>query len=456
MTRAPTTRIAWLVAILCLVSLATSALAADPVGAGKDIDSAVATRIGDWIDAERADLLAIYRDLHAHPELSLEETATAARVAQFLKKAGYRVETKVGGNGVLGILRNGAGPTLLIRGDMDALPVRETTGLPYASRVRTKNGEGVEVGVMHACGHDVHVTNLVGTAALLAELRDRWRGTLVILAQPAEELGRGALMMIEDGLFDRIPQPDFGIALHVDGELPVGTIGFVSGWAAANVDTVKITIHGRGGHGARPQETVDPIVVAAQIVTALQTIVSRRIDPSEPAVVTVGSIHGGSKSNVIPDEVKLELTVRSYSAAVRQQLLDGIVEITSHVCEAFDCPEPPDVWIKPDATPAMYNDPALTARAVAVFRTLLGSENVREIRPTMTGEDFGRYTRSGGFPTFLYRLGSVDPKRLQASESDGPPLAGLHSSGYAPDIEPTLTTGLRSMTNLALSLLGRP
>lgn len=457
MRRTRTARILPLtVAVLCLASLGATPRAADPAPDRAGVDPADARRIDSWIEAERDDLLAIYRDLHAHPELSLEETATAARVAKFLKKAGYHVETKVGGNGVVGILRNGEGPTLLIRGDMDALPVTEATGLPYASHVRAKNAEGVEVGVMHACGHDVHVTNLLGTAALLAELRDRWRGTLVILAQPAEELGRGARDMIEDGLFDRIPRPDFGIALHVDGELPVGTIGFVSGWAAANVDLVKITIHGRGGHGARPQETVDPIVIAAQVVTALQTIVSRRIDPSEPAVVTVGSIHGGSKSNVIPDEVKLELTVRSYSDAVRQQLLDGIVEITTHVCEAFGCPKPPDVWIKPDGTPAMYNDPALTAHAALVFDALLGPENVREIRPTMTGEDFGRYTRSGGFPTFLYRLGSVDPERVEASESGGPPLAGLHSSGYVPDIEPTLTTGIRSMTRLALSLLGRP
>jgi hippurate hydrolase len=444
----------WL-AFAPLIALAASPLAAAPKQHA--VDSADARRIDAWVEAERNGLVEIYRDLHAHPELSLEEAATAERVSTVLEAAGYSVETGIGGHGVIGILRNGAGPTLLIRGDMDALPVTEATGLPYASSVQTKNAEGAVVGVMHACGHDVHITNLLGTARLLSELRDRWRGTLVILAQPAEELGLGALHMIEDGLFDRIPRPDFGLALHVAGELPAGTIGSVSGWAAANVDWVKITIHGRGGHGARPHQTVDPIVIAAQVVTALQTIVSRRIDPSETAVVTVGSIHGGAKSNVIPDEVKLELTVRSYSDDVRRQLLEGIREITTHTCEAFGCPSPPEIWIKPDPTPAMYNDPELATHAVAIFEQFLGAENVREIPATMTGEDFARYTRRGGFPTYLYRLGSVDPARFRASEKEGgPPLAGLHSSGYAPDIEPTLTTGVQSMTRLALSLLAQP
>jgi amidohydrolase len=434
-------------------------VSANPISARSSesaVDSADQHRIDEWIDQALPGLLEDYRHLHAHPELSLQEKKTAAFVAKFLRKAGYSVDTGIGGHGVVGILRNGAGPTLLIRGDMDGLPVTEATGLPHASVHRTKNADGTMVGTMHACGHDIHVTNLLGMARLLASMRETWRGSLVILAQPAEEMGLGALMMIEDGLFDRIPRPDHGIALHVAGDLPVGTIGYVSGWAAANVDWVKITIHGRGGHGARPHQTIDPIVTAAHLITALQTIVSRRVDPSESAVVTVGSIHGGAKSNVIPDEVALELTVRSYTDEVRRLLLDSIEKMARETCDLFACPTPPDVWIKPAYTPAMYNDPDLVAHGVVLFRSLLGAENVQEIAATMTGEDFGRYTRRAGFPTFLYRLGSVHPERWSESRAGGEPLPSLHSSRFAPDAEPTLRMGLRSMSRLALSLLGPP
>lgn len=444
-----------LIAAIGLVSLLAASTVAAQVGR-REIGPTDQARIDVWVDSALPGLLETYRQLHAHPELSLEEEKTAALVAKSLGEAGYAVETGVGGHGVIGLFRNGAGPTLLIRGDMDGLPVTEATGLPYASVVRTKNVGGAIVGTMHACGHDVHVTNLLGTARLLTSLPELWRGTVVILAQPAEEIGRGALMMIEDGLFDRVPRPDHGIALHVAGELPAGTIGYVSGWAAANVDLVKITIHGRGGHGARPHQTIDPIVVSAHLVMALQTIVSRRVDPLEPAVVTVGTIHGGVKSNVIPDEVELELTVRSYTDEVRQLLLTSIEDMARETCNLFGCPRPPEVWIKPDYTPAMFNDPDLAAHAVAVFQALLGEENVKEVVATMTGEDFGRYTRHADFPTFLYRLGSVDPKRWSESEAGGASLPSLHSSRYLPDPEPTLRTGLRSMSRLALSLLDAP
>ncbi len=439
-------------AIVFVIALISSvASSASLEGPSQSVDG---VRIDAWVERELPGLLETYRHLHEHPELSLQEEKTAAIVSKALRQSGYSVETSIGGHGVIGVLENGEGPSVMIRGDMDALPVVEATGLPYASRVRTKNADGTTVGVMHACGHDMHVTNLIGTAALLADMKDAWRGTVVILAQPAEELGLGALQMIDDGIFERIPVPDHAIALHVDGEIAAGSIGTVSGWAAANVDWVKITVYGRGGHGARPHQTVDPIVAAAQIVMALQTIVSRRVDPSEPAVVTVGSIHGGQKSNVIPDEVKLELTVRSYGDDVRKLLLDSIAEIARGTCEALDCPKPPEIWIKPDSTPAMYNDPKLTVHATGIFSEFLGIEKVEAIPPAMTGEDFGRYTKRMGFPTFLYRLGSVSEAKFRAAQKkDGAPLPSLHSSLYVPDAPPTLRTGMRSMARLALSLL---
>ena len=439
-------------AILGLMLLAATASVAEPLR--HEVAAGVARAVDAQVVQVLPDMLGHYRHLHANPELSLHEAGTAAYVAAFLAERGFEVDAGVGGHGVVGQLSNGDGPVLLIRGDMDALPVTEATGLPFASRVRTLDDDGVEVGTMHACGHDMHVTNLLGTAAILARLREHWRGTLVILAQPAEELGLGALHMLDDGLFEKIPRPDHGLALHVDGDLPTGTIGYVSGWGAANVDSVDIVVHGRGGHGARPHQTVDPIAIAAQMVSAFQTIVSRRIDPSQPAVVTVGSIHGGSKGNVIPDEVRMALTVRSYSDEVRVQLLDSIAQIARGTCEAHGCTKPPEVRVKDPYTPALYNDPGLTRHAVAVFGAMLGEDAVRPIVPTMTGEDFGRYTRAGGFPTLLYRLGSVNPERWQRAQRAGaPPLPSLHSSRYAPDAEATLEVGLRSMVRVALSLL---
>lgn len=407
-----------------------------------------------WIERELAGVVALYRELHTHPELSLEEHETAARVARALEAAGYEVTSNVGGTGVVGVLRNGEGPVVLMRGDMDALPVTEATGLEYASRVRTKRPDGSDVGVMHACGHDVHTSNLIGTARLLASLRDRWRGTLVAIAQPAEEIGRGALAMIDDGLFERFPRPDYAIALHVDGDMAAGTVGISPGWSAANVDSVDITLYGRGGHGARPHQAIDPIVAGAHLVTALQTLVSRRVRAIDPAVVTVGSFHGGSKHNVIPDEVRLQLTVRSYSDEVRAVLLDGIRQMADDTCRVFECPRPPSVTLKDEHTPAVYNDPELAATASRVFGERIGEQNVIPREPGMGGEDFGRYSRVLGVPGLLYRLGSVDPARITAAqESDGEPLPSLHSSRYAPQPEPTLRTGMSTLASLALSLL---
>ena len=348
----------------------------------------------------------------------------------------------------------------MIRGDMDGLPVREETGLSYASELRAAvSPGGRETGVMHACGHDIHTTGLVGSARLLAsaEARAQWRGTLVVVAQPAEEVGEGARRMIADGLFERFPRPDYALALHVEAFLPAGQLQTVPGWARANVDSVDITIHGRSGHGARPHQAIDPIVAASQLVIALQTLVSRRVDPLDPAVVTVGSIHGGTKHNQIPDRVELQLTVRSYSDATRKLLLDGIRQLAADVCRAFGCPRPPDVSQKQHFTPSLYNDPLLDAAIAKVLRGALGAENVSVGRPAMGGEDFGRYSRELGIPAALLFLGSVDPAIFRASQQlGGDPLPSLHSSRYAPEPRATLRTGVRALSHLALALFAPP
>ncbi len=410
--------------------------------------------VSDWLERNLQGLVTLYRDLHARPELSLQEEATARLVAGELRRAGYEVSEGVGGHGVVAVLANGAGPTLLLRGDMDALPVTEETGLEYASKVVAVQADGREVGVMHACGHDVHTTNLVGVARMLALGKAEWAGTLIVLAQPAEELGRGALAMIGAGLFDRFPRPDYTLALHVEPELPAGSVGLTSGFAFANVDAVDIEIFGRGGHGARPHKAADPIVAAAYMVTALQTIVSRRVDPLEPAVVTVGSIHGGNKHNVIPDSAHLQLTVRSYSDGVRQTLLDGIRQIAAESCEMLACAAPPEVAIRENYTPAVYNDPELTVRARTLFEGLFGVDQVVELQPSMGGEDFGRYARTLGVPGLIFRVGVVSPADHAASVVPGAPrLPSLHSSRFAPVPEPTLETSVVAMGQLALELL---
>jgi amidohydrolase len=431
------------------LGLAASCVLAIPASAAGD------EFVDAWIAREIAGIESVYRELHAHPELSRQEHATAARVAAALSAAGYEVTTGVGETGVVGVLKSGAGPTLLIRGDMDGLPVTEETGLEYASQVRVPNEAGVEVGVMHACGHDVHTSNLMATAQLLAAaaVENRWSGTLVIVAQPAEEIGWGALAMINDGLFERFPKPDFAIALHVDGAFAAGDVAITAGWTAANVDSVDITIYGRGGHGARPQLSVDPIVAAAHLVTALQTLVSRRVAPQDPAVVTVGSIHGGTKSNIIPNEVKLQLTVRSYSDEVRSTLMDGIAQLAADTCRTFQCTKPPLVVSKDDYTPAVFNDVALAGRARLLFGEVLGTDHVHDKAPGMGGEDFGRFPRELGVPGLQYRLGTADPAALAASSAAGESLPSLHSSRYAPSARPTLETGVRTLSRLALEIL---
>ncbi len=385
----------------------------------------------------------LYHYFHSHPELSGKEEKTSHRIAGELEALGLKVTRGVGGEGVVGLLENGKGPVILVRADMDALPLREATGLPYASQ---------EIGVMHACGHDVHMTCLVGTAAVLTQMKNKWMGTLIFIAQPAEEKGEGAQAMLEDGLFTRFPKPDYALALHVDSQLATGTIGYRRGPAFANVDSVDLTIYGRGGHGAYPHLAVDPIVIASEIVLALQTIPSRELKPYETVVVTVGSLHGGTKHNIIPDQVKMELTIRSYAEEVRNQILEAIRRLATEIARAHRAPRDPGMEVT-ESIPSTYNDPELVDRLLPVFRKTFGEENVIEKEPEMGGEDFGLYGRAG-VPAFLFRVGSVSPERIQESQkAGGRPLPSLHSAEYAPDPEPTITSGIQAMVAAVLELL---
>ena len=408
------------------------------------------------IDREYPELFELYKHLHTHPELSLHEQKTGERLADELKRAGLEVTSAVGGYGVVGVLRNGDGPTILVRTDLDALPVKEQTGLPYASQARATDDLGKEVDVMHACGHDVHMTVLVGTARLLIGLKDRWHGSLVMIGQPAEERGSGARAMLKDGLFTRFPKPDYCLALHDNADLEAGVVGWVEGYALANVDSLDITIRGIGGHGAWPHLTKDPIVLAAETVLALQTIVSREIPPGEAAVVTVGSIHGGTKHNIISDEVRLQLTLRSYTDDVRQQTIAAIRRITRGLAEAAGLPEDRLPIVTPreeEFTPATYNNPALTRRVAAALKQWLGEANVRQGKPVMGGEDFSEYGRTEEkIPICLFWLGAVKPELIAESKKTGKSLPSLHSSQFAPVPEPTIKTGILAMTAAVLEL----
>lgn len=403
-----------------------------------------------WIPGNIQSLTAFYRELHAAPELSFQEEKTAARLAEELRKIGAEVTTQVGKHGVVGLLKNGPGPTVLVRTDLDALPVTEATGLPYASRVQAKDKQGNDVGVMHACGHDIHITSLVGTARYLAANKNAWRGTVMFIGQPAEEIGAGALAMLNDGLFKRFPKPDFGLALHVDANIPAGKVGYRAGYFLANVDSVDITMRGKGGHGAYPHTTIDPIMQAAQLVVDLQTIVSREKSPLEPAVVTVGSIHGGSKHNIIPDTCKLQLTVRSYTDKVRNSLHEAIRRKAQAVAAGAGAPEPLIEFS--DATPATRNDERLVERLVPVFQKTLGEANVVPVELSMGGEDFSQFGLAG-VPIFMFRIGSVTNERIAEFSKAGKPLPSLHSPEYYPEPQKTISTGVSAMTAALLELL---
>ncbi|MGI9473650.1 MAG: M20 metallopeptidase family protein [Rubripirellula sp.] len=403
-----------------------------------------------WIDEQMPSLLETYRWLHTHPEVSFQEQETAAFVATLWREAGFEITTDVGGHGVVGILNNGEGPTLMLRCDLDALPVTEQTQLPYASTKTIELPGGASTGVMHACGHDIHMTNLVATAQYLAEHQDEWSGTLMVIAQPAEERGAGARAMLQDGLFERFPKPDYAVALHVSGDKPAGEVGVLAGYALANVDSVDIRVKGRGGHGSAPHTAIDPIAQAAQLVVDLQTIVSREVNPIEPAVVTVGSIHGGTKHNIIGNECDLQITVRSYSDEVRKKVLDAIQRKAKAVAASFNAPEP-EISIS-EGTPSLKNDADLTARLKKVFEATIGRDKVSIDEPSMGGEDFSRYGRAG-VPILMYRLGTVLQSRLDRFDALDVPPPSLHSSQYYPDVEPSLRTGVLTMTAAALDLL---
>ncbi len=399
------------------------------------------------LEALYPEIEALYIDLHQHPELSLQEEQTAAKVAARLKPLGYEVTTGVGGTGVVGLLRNGSGPTVMLRADMDALPLEEKTGLPYASKVTAKDRSGALVPVMHACGHDVHTACLVGVAALLARARESWQGTLMLVFQPAEEVAKGAAAMLADGLFTRFPKPDFALGQHTT-PLPVGILGYSSGPAASSCDNLTVRLFGRGGHGATPQRTVDPVLLAAAIVMRLQTIVAREVVPQEVAVITVGAIKAGTKHNIIPDEATLELTVRTYNDAVRAQVLAAIERIVQAEALASNAPKEPEITVV-DSTPSLYNEPALAARMAGALRAHFGAERVREIPPITASEDFPHFTRAG-VPSFFYDFGVINAEQFKAANGQ---VAANHSPLFAPDREPSLKIGMEAFTVAALELL---
>lgn len=415
-------------------------------------------KVAARVTAEADSLLKLYQHLHAHPELSFQEEKTGQRIAEELRKAGFEVTERVGGFGVVGVLKNGAGPVIMMRTDLDALPVPEQTGLAYASKVKVTDPDGKEVPVMHACGHDIHMTSFIGTARVMSALKDQWKGTLVFIGQPAEEKGGGARAMLKDGLYSRFPKPEKVVALHVTSDMPVGTVGYVPGFALANVDSVDITIRGLGGHGAYPHGTKDPVVLAAQTVLALQTIVSREISPTEPAVVTVGSIHGGTKHNIIPDEVTLQLTLRSYTDQVRQQTIAAIKRITKGLAEAAGLPEDrmPIVKVADEFTPACYNDPSLTRRLAGVVEQWLGQGAAIERQPVMGGEDFSEYGRTEEkIPISMLWLGVVEPDVVKTAMQQKKPLPTLHSPFFAPSAAPSIKSGVTVTSGMLLDLLGK-
>jgi len=406
------------------------------------------------VDGIYPDLRALYVELHEHPELGFQEVRTSAALASHLEGLGFEVSTGIGRTGVVGVLRNGPGPTVMMRTEMDALPVEEKTGLPFASRQTGKTASGTTTPVMHACGHDLHMAAWAGTARLMAANRTRWSGTLVMVGQPAEEGGGGAAAMLKDGLFTRFPRPDFALSFHDDDTMPSGVVGYHPGLFRSISDGVTVTVYGRGGHGAMPHNTVDPVVLASKIVLSLQTIVSRESNPVDPVVLTIGSIHGGTAGNVIPDEVRLQLSVRTYSKETRQRMLDAIRRVAKGEAMAANAPREPKVDAPATAAPPVFNDPATTSRLATALRTQLGAAGVTEMPQKMTSEDFAEFGVTG-VPSVLLHIGAVSQVKLDEARRTGTPVPAPHSPEWAPDLEPTLKAAVRAETAAILELLSR-
>ena len=436
----------------------TLAMTACALALGALSSPAQANDLRASLDEDMPDLMELYRDLHANPELSFEEHETAAKLAKRMRALGFEVTEGVGQTGVVSVMKNGDGPVVMLRADMDGLPVIEQTGLPYASKVTATPASGVTTGVMHACGHDTHMAGFIGAAQLLAERKDEWSGTLVMILQPAEELGLGAIAMIEDGLYTRFPKPEYVLAFHdAAAPAPAGTIGYTPGYALANVDSVDIHVKGIGGHGAYPHTTVDPIVLGSAIVMKLQTVVSRSSSPLDPAVITVGSFHAGAKHNIISDEAKLQLTVRSYSDESRQLLLDGIRRVARGEAVTAGLPEElmPVVTVEEPYTPSTFNDPDFTEARAAAFRSRFGEQRVFEAPAVMGGEDFSQFRRADpdNVKSMIFWISGTPAEMLTALKEEGKPLPSLHSPFWAPDAEAVVRTGAEALASAALDLM---
>jgi|SRR5579864_518168 len=416
-----------------------------------DAVSIAQTPASKEVETVYPDAHALYLDLHEHPELSNHETQTAEKLAAQLRRAGYDVTEHVGGTGVVAILKNGSGPTIMLRTELDALPVEEKTALPYASKVQAKDDAGRDVPVMHACGHDLHMAAILGTAEIMAHSKNTWHGTLMLIGQPAEEGFGGAKVMINDGVFTRFPKPDVAVALHVGNTFPAGVVAITPGVYNTNSDSVRITIYGKGGHGASPNTTIDPIVIAARTILALQAIVSREVKPGEMAIVTVGYIRAGTKNNIIPDQAEMGLTVRTYKQDVRKQILAAITRITKGEAAAAGAPREPLID-RYQGDDSVYNDPALAQRLRAPLEAALGKDNVVIAEPITTSEDFSYYVEEG-VPGFYFSLGGADPGKFAEATASGNPLPSNHSSLFAPDLDPALHTGITAEVAVLRNLL---
>jgi len=436
-------------AVALMAVLAGSAFAPGP-----DVRDAVRARIHDEYSALRA----IYEQLHSHPELSFMEVNSAALIARELRALGLDVTEKVGRMGVVGVLRNGPGPTVLVRTDMDALPLKETTGVAYASTAVVKDLQGRDQPAMHACGHDVHMTSFIGAARTLVAVRERWSGTIVFVAQPAEEIVAGARAMLDDGLYTRFPKPDVALAFHDDAMLPAGKVGYREGPFMSAVSSLDVLVRGVSGHGSAPHTAKDPVLLASQIVVALQAIVSREVAPGTRAVVTVGTIHGGLKRNIIPDEVKLELTLRAFDPAVMAKLVAAVRRVAAGTAQAAGVAEDrmPVVTVTEETVGVTANDPALTRRLARVFTEWIGADRVSEVEPVNAAEDFSLYGQTPErVPSVLWRVGATAPEKFAESTRSGVPVPSNHNSGFAPVPEPTITTGVITMTAAVLELLAK-